>query len=517
MICDLRALGIYQGGHILLLRLIAVNMKNVCCVLAVAWIVLVANSVFATDYHIKSQADFDKWKRHTFAAGDNIVFHRGKRFKGMFAPIGNGAKGAPIRISTAGDGGKPRIDAGGEKTSGIFLQNPSFWEISGLEITNTNGSSEDQGELFGIRVVANQNEGVFEHVYISNCYVHDVNGKVAGKHRGGIHVQLRELEKSIFHDLRITNNRIEDVGGVGIGNSSSAAKVIFSEDSYKTAYLWTDVYVADNYVNRTGRNCIIARSSKDAIYERNTLANSSRYDTGHSIFCFGTDGIKIQYNEAYGNVGDGGMDRGGFDADFECVNTFIQYNYSHDNLWFCGIMKRPNRHVVIRYNLSVNDREGIYFYGFDTESDARDVHIYNNTHFVGKQYQASVFPEGRTPVNSNFENNIFYFEGEGEWGKVKSGQGVTFRNNLYYGITPHPNDTAPLTKDPKFRSAGKAPQDIDLAHMKELLGYQLRENSAAVKAGRKIKSGGGLTLEKEKASYQTPNLGALGSRSGDPK
>jgi len=71
MICDLRALGIYQGGHILLLRLIAVNMKNVCCVLAVAWIVLVANSVFATDYHIKSQADFDKWK--LFSTEENAL------------------------------------------------------------------------------------------------------------------------------------------------------------------------------------------------------------------------------------------------------------------------------------------------------------------------------------------------------------------------------------------------------------------------------------------------------------
>ena len=492
--------------------LIAVNMKHVCCTLAVAWIVLGVNSVFATNYHIKSQADFDKWKRHTFTAGDNIVFYRGKRYKGMFAPKGNGRKGAPIRIGAAGNGRKPRIDVGGKKSSGIFLQDPSFWEINGLEITNTNGSSEDQGDLFGIHVVASQNEGVFKHVYISNCYIHDVNGKVAGKRRGGIHVHLKKLKKSIFHDLRITNNRIEDIGGVGIGNTSSAAKVVFSENGYKTAYLWTDVYVADNYVNRTGRNCIIARSSKDAIYERNTLANSSRYDTGHSIFCFDTDGIKIQYNEAYGNVGGGGIDRGGFDADFNCVNTFIQYNYSHDNLWFCGIMKRPNRHVVIRYNLSVNDREGIYFYGFDRKSDARDVHIYNNTHFVGKKYQASVFPGGRTPVNSTFENNIFYFEGKGSWGKKKSGRGVKFRNNLYYGIKPHPDDASPLTKDPKFRAAGKAPQNIDLAQMKELLGYQLRKGSAAIKAGGKIKSNGGLTLEKGKTSNRKPNLGALGSR-----
>ena len=119
------------------------------------------------------------------------------------------------------------------------------------------------------------------------------------------------------------------------------------ERPMKSVIIYGQMYI----VNFTGRNNIIARVSKDAIYERNTLANSSRYSTGHSIFCFNTDRIKIQFNEAYGNVGEGGIDRGGFDADYNCVNTFIQYNYSHDNLWFCGIMKKRNRNVVIRYNL----------------------------------------------------------------------------------------------------------------------------------------------------------------------
>ena len=71
------------------------------------------------------------------------------------------------------------------------------------------------------------------------------------------------------------------------------------------------------------------------------------------------------------NVGEGGIDRGGFDVDYNCVNTFIKYNYIHDNLWFCGIMKKRNRNVVIRYNLSQNDKEGIYFYGFENEKKAK--------------------------------------------------------------------------------------------------------------------------------------------------
>ena len=27
--------------------------------------------------------------------------------------------------------------------------------------------------------------------YINDCYIHDVNGKVAGKKRGGIHVHVK--------------------------------------------------------------------------------------------------------------------------------------------------------------------------------------------------------------------------------------------------------------------------------------------------------------------------------------
>ena len=487
-------------------------MKNACFLLVMFCVSFASIPCVATDYHIESQADFDKLKRATFSAGDNILFEKGKQFNGMFAPKGNGQDGAPIRIGTNGEGERPRIDAMGKDKSGLFLQDPSFWEISGLEITNTNGTDEDQGDLFGIHIVANQNEGTFEHIHISDCYIHHVNGMVSGKKRGGIHVHMNKLKKSIFHDLRITDNRIENVGGVGIGNASSASRITFTKDGYETAYLWTDVYVADNVVDTTGRNNIIARCSKDAIYERNTLANSSRRGTGHSIFCFKTDGMKIQYNEAYGNIGKGGKDRGGFDADFNCVNTFIQYNYSHDNLWFCGIMKRPNRHVVIRYNLSVNDRQGIYFYGFESEADASDIHIYNNTHVVGKKYKVRVFPEGRTPINSTFENNIFYFEGKGLWGLKKTGPGVKFRNNLYVGIEPHPSDASAITGDLRFDKVGKAPQDIDLTDLKKLLRYQLNRGSIGTAAGMKIKDDGGITLEKNKISSPQPNLGAFGAR-----
>ncbi len=461
------------------------------------------------EYRINSQEEFEALRTSAFRPGDVILFERGKRFSGMFSPTGRGTEQAPIRIGSYGNGERPRIDAMGKHKAGLLLQDPAFWEVSGLEITNTDGTDKDQGELFGIYVLAKGEEGTYRHIYIDNCYIHDVNGKVAGKRRGGIHVHVKELESSTFHDLRITNNRIVRVGGVGIGNNSSCGRVEFRKDDVVSRHLWTGVYVAGNFVDATGRNNIIARASRDAVYEHNVLANSSRYDTGHSIFCFNTDGIRIQYNEAYGNVGKEGKDRGGFDADYNCVNTFIQYNYSHDNMWFCGIMKRPNRHVVIRYNISLNDRKGIYFYGFENNREASDIHIYNNTHFVRAGLDVSVFPEGRTPLNSRFENNIFFFEGRGSWGAKARGINTTFRGNLYFNISPHVSDTRAVIGDPMFVQPGAAATGIDLKTMEALRGYRLRSGSPGIDGGIDIRDNGGKDLMRNKVMRGSVDIGAF--------
>jgi len=466
-------------------------------------------SCLAKEYYIDSQEQFESLSKATFHPGDIILFRRGTQFNGMFAPSGKGTQKAPIKIDVYGNGARPRIDAQGKHQAGVLLHNPSFWEVNGLEITNTSGTDEDQGQLFGIYVLIEDVEGTYEHIYINDCTIHDINGKVAGKKRGGIHVHVRGLTSTIVHDLRITNNRIVRVGGVGIGNASDCGRVEFRENDTVAHNLWTKVYVADNYLDHTGRNSIIARVSQNAVYERNVLANSSRYDTGHSIFCFHTDGIKIQYNEAYGNVGEGGRDRGGFDADYNCVNTFIQYNYSHDNLWFCGIMKRRNRNAVIRYNVSQNDREGIYFYGFENAREAENIHIYNNTHYVREGLNVSVFPEGRTPLNSRFENNIFFFAGRGRWGKNAEGINTAFRNNLYFNIPPHASDTDPKVAHPGFVNPGVAGTDIDLGTMNALRGYQLRRNSPCIDAGISIRNNGGKDIIKTDIDSGRQDMGAF--------
>ena len=476
----------------------------------VVLVAIVGSSLEGAVYHINSQVDFDFYKEAEFRPGDTIVFKRGAVFNGMFSPAGSGTDKASIRLKAYGEGSKPIINALGKHTAGIFLKNVEFWEIDGIEITNTDGTDEDQGTLFGIYVLARDTGKTHHHIHITNCHIHDVNGKVAGKGRGGIHIHVEGDKPAKFHDVRIVGNRIERVGGVGIGNNSPHAKILFDDEAEDQSanYFWTKVYVASNFIDHTGRNSIIARVSKDAVYEYNTLANSSRYSTGHSIFCFNTRGIKIQYNEVYGNVGEGGRDRGAFDADYNCTHTYIQYNYSHDNLWFCGVMKRPTRYVYIRYNISQNDKEGIYFYGFEREQKADHIYIYNNTHYVSKDLDVEVFCENRTPLNSVFENNIFYFEGAGRWGQNAKGINLRFNNNLYFNISPHESDRNSVVGDPLFEAPGAGGSRVDMRTRKSLLGYHLTSDSPCIDSGSIIPDNGGLDFWGNRISDRKPDIGA---------
>lgn len=450
---------------------------------------------FATDYTVSTQAEFDAVKNAVLQPGDAILLERGQSFIGELAPTGTGTAADPIRIGAFGTGDRPLIDAQGLNEAGVRLEGDiAYWEVSGLEIINNDGTDDDNNYFFGVLVVLSGiDDTVYEHIYIDDNYIHHVNGAVEGKDRGGIHVYMEGLGNSIVDDLRITNNRIEDVGGVGIANKSSCGNVtVYGAGGYLAENLWTGVYIGGNYVNRTGRNSIIVRVSQDPMVEYNVAAYPGRHSQGNSIFCFDTVGCIMQYNEAYGNTVSGSThnsydDRGGFDADYTCVDTYIQYNYSHDNEYFCAIMKKIHRNVTIRYNVTQDEKRGFYFYGFDSDTDVENVHIYNNTHYVSAGNNAAVFVQGRKPHDTLLENNIFYFE-DANNSSYGSGNlsGATFNNNLYYNITPHASDSNAIVGDPLFTSPGVVGTDIDLRTMGALRGYQLLAGSPAIDASSAI-------------------------------
>lgn len=467
-----------------------------------------------TALYISTQAEFDRYKNLKFLPGAHILFAAGKSFNGQFAPQGSGTGDNPIRVSAYNPetkeifwdniDNKPIINGNGLVNSVFYLHNVNNWIVNNLEITNTNGSDEDQGDLRGIHVVQ-EDVGIGENITIRQCYIHDVNGKVEGKLRGGIHIHV--LGKSVptrFNNVLIEDNYISTVGGVGIGNSSSWGSV--NADDY---YPWENYVVRNNRVEYTGRNGIIVRDGINPLAEYNVIAYSSRYSTGHNIFNFNTKGCIFQYNEAYGNTGDwGDKDRGGFDADYNAENTIFQYNYSHDNHWLCGIMRKYNKGVTIRYNLGINDRVGAYEFGFPSDTGLVDLKIYNNTHYFGSGIKASPFAspsKQRTPINMALHNNIFYFEEAATW-SIKPDESCTLSHNLFYNVEAL--GTNNLTSDPQFVGKGSAPVDIDMTDPERLAAYKLKETSPCVDAGIRIENNGGLDFWGNKLDDNKPDIGA---------
>lgn len=462
--------------------------------------------------YINNQSDFDEYNKTEFSAGTTILFAAGAVFNGQFSASGMGTVDEPIRV-TAYDNdtreiywetvdNKPIINGNGLVNSSFYLYNGKNWEINNLEITNTNGTTDDQGDLRGIHVVA-ENSGVMENVLIRNCYIHNVNGEVEGKQRGGIHVHvLGDSIKTKFHNLVIENNVVKRVGGVGIGNQSSWPNI-----DHNDYYPWTGVVIRGNRVERTGRNGIIIRYSIDPLVEYNVLAFNGRSSHGHSVFNFNTVGCIMQYNEAYGNTGDiDDIDRGGFDADYNSRGTIIQYNYSHDNHWFCGIMRRYNRDVTIRYNISVNERVGAYMYGFPWEDDVRGIKIYNNTHYFGFSANIIASPgRERIPGQTAFYNNIFYFEETGFWGKEPD-ETCEFSNNLFYNVEPKGSNY--IVGNPMFVDIKHPGNDIDMRDPERLAGFRLQGNSPAIDAGIFVNDNGGQDFWGNTLYNNMPDIGA---------
>lgn len=492
------------------------------CPLPATWtaaiLAVCCTTVPAADYYISSQADFDAHRQAVLAPGDNVYFERGKVFNGMYSPTAVGTNNQVIRIGTFGSGPKPIIQnhgvlhdhptrSGETISAGVFLYNAEYVEVDGLEITNNNGGDQDES-LFGIYVLGEDTGKYHNHIHIKNNYVHHVNGAVAGKRRGGIHVHGYSPQSSntaTYNDLRIENNVVDHIGGVGIGTDIDDLVDAHDFNGRRRTNAITNLYVARNWIGNTGRNSVIARDSDYAVYEYNTSANSSLYSTGHSFFNFRTLGMTWQYNEAYGNVGEQPEhDRGGFDADYNSKDTLIQYNYSHDNDWFVGIMKKPNTNVTIRYNLSVNDK-GAYHYGFDNDTDVLNVDAYNNTHYFGSGIEPELIPLGRTPRETTFNNNIFYAEDQGTAGSgADQGTNVVFDTNAYHNVTPPNSETNPLTLDPVFLSPGATPRDVDMEFGRDALnGYRLVSGSPYHDSGLPIADPGDLDFWGEALSTAT--------------
>ena len=518
----------------------------------------------------------------TFQPGDQILIKAGTQYTGTLWPKGSGCEGYPIVIDMYGQGDKPLIDGNGayfmpqvkdwqgpftgetgdQIGAAVYLYNQEYIEINNLEVKNQ-GDNVNR-DRSGIRVEG-YDYGVIDHIYIRNCYVHDVRGYngqddiypvvptnpdgsptdgftdedqtnpnttntfwgARTTHRtGGINfvtytarlpesknefnVPVQELDETkqitTFNDILIENNTVENCQANGITTTNVKGTL---DD---VAFRHTNVVIRGNDIHNVTRSGIIPIYTNGVLVEYNKVDTfQSTYEGyGCGIWCDRANGMVFQYNEVCNGVN--GNDGMAFNLDDMTRDGVIQYNYTHDNYgggYMLHVRQNSyNRNNTIRFNLSVNDsgvftahNAQIVAVGETSTTKLESAKVYNNTFLSNKDCHA-VYQGDEV----DYTNNIWYFTNSAVANRKDCfypGANSSFDNNVYIGCVA-PTDANQHTDDPQFVGGSNL---FGLTRDQALVNSSLTANSPYVGAGVAVENNGGQDILG--GSLDTLNLGAI--------
>lgn len=389
------------------------------------------------------------------SGGDKVLLKAGTVYEGSLNPKrvrGNGI----ISINKYGVGDKPLIN--GIDTPPVLLENFDEVELENIAVTNIKGN-------IGIHVV-NTAGGVMKHVHIRNCHISHVNDDRHSYSRddgGIICASWSEIEQGPgwFDDLLIEDNEIYDVCRTGIlltGFWANRSKEWAYNDYVSDTEGWWPSYgvvIRGNKLDRIGGDGIFIIGTVNAIMEWNTVYHINTnppkvIQCNAGIWPQASNNCLIQFNEsAHAYKPDGIGDSQGFDVDYNCNDTILQYNYSHDNGGGALTQTEIRNNLEGRYggtifrnNLSVNDGhirgELLCLWG----PIHRSV-IENNTFIAAKEIdrlvEVSDEAEGY-PNDVLIRRNIFICNCIDNNSHLTEGKNIRFEENLYWGDKSEPRE-----------------------------------------------------------------------------
>jgi len=459
--------------------------------------------------------------RGPFSAGDRLVFAGGQVHAGTVT-LKKG-DGAPDRlmVSSYGDG-RATIDGG--TGDGLVADGLAGLTVERLIVVGA-------GRLTGSK----QGQGV-ALVKVRDAVVNEV--EASGFQKAGIVAWDCE-------NVRITRCYAHDNGFVGIWMWGTAKSYVGHCRAINNP---GDPTIRDNHSG----NGILLGGCTDSTVERCEAAGNGwdqpKGGQGNGpvgIWCHDSERVTIQYCISHHNKSTSG-DGGGFDFDGGTRDSVLQYNYSYENhssgylIWEYG-SKYPLKNNTIRYNLSVNDREGGIRMGMSGGQEVTGLFIHHNTiinanwpcvNLQGGLVDGKWDPDGG--VRDVFvRNNILIGPKGGEILKVSSR--LRFEGNLYWshdgsfkvgghasleewakatGQETIKGKVVGVFADPKLNDGLLIPQLVDPDRLGDLAAFMLTAGSPAVDRGLDLKglfgldSGGKDFFGKPAPRGAAPDIGA---------
>lgn len=475
-----------------------------------AFIITLCSTAQATNYYVSPSGSdansgtsttapwqtLSKVAATVFSPGDTIRFICGGVWSGKLTAQGSGVSGNPIVIDMYGTGNKPLINGPGTNNSAaVYLVNQSYWEVNNLELTNTQATG-DTARLTGV-LVQNTGSTALNHLYVKNCYIHDVNAVGIGssnysKGTGGV------FYSGWINDALVKGCHVANVQVEGIRNSSSTMCDHFVIDSN----LIENVY---------GDGIVLHGAQNGSAITHNTLSNVCMNNQANfaGAWTYLSNQTLVAYNEVYGiKGGEGSNDGQSFDADISTNGDIFEYNYSHDNRGGFMLFMPSATNIIVRYNVSVNDCVGgsiLKLFNYTATSTTNK--IYNNTFYLANTIN-EVFQSG---FNGTFNNNIVYSPGTvKQFSTAAISSSSVFSNNCFYpsSITntngPAGTVTGNIYVNPLFVRPG-----FDSLGMNAPAAYTLETTSPCRNTGVLMNGNGGVDYFGTTLPTGNPDMGAI--------
>lgn len=376
----------------------------------------------------------DKIRTVQLKAGDSLLFRRGSVFPGILEISAKGRSDRRVVIDAYGKGRKPCITAPDSSLYAVCIKNSDYVTLQNLEVINK--GTERMARRTGVKVLCD-NYGISRHIILNALDIHDVNGSLIKHDGGGSAILIQNKWKkdsivSVFDSLTIEN--------CAIRRCERNAIIWSAPWSRKNWHLSTNTIVRKNLIEEVPGDGIVPIGCDGALVEYNLMRKCTALlpdgQAAAGIWPWSCDNTTIQFNEVSDHKAP--WDGQGFDSDFNCTHTLIQYNYSHHNdggfILICNAGKGEtnpadnigNKGSIVRYNVSLNDAVrarkthiGIFSPTIHISGPCENTLINNNI------LHAGVKPAGhieRKMITSN------------SWGGYADQ--TTFKENLFYAAEP---------------------------------------------------------------------------------
>ena len=425
-------------------------------------------------------ATLAKASSQAYAAGDQVLLLDGCVWIGTFQPTASGSSGNPITLSNYGTGALPRIV--GNNAAAVYLLNVSYWTVQNVDLSqkgqtpqaldsgNQHGKDSDQHAdiymwaVLEIRGYSSSSTCMtactVNNITVQNTVIHD--GQWIGLFAEGGYYNQKDNGYGYVHNLVIQNNEIRGNQAAGVQTEATFIGQTNFNDS--------NMQFLNNYVHDNAGDGIVFSETNGALSQGNrTSYNGHVRNARVGNWTWNAQNVNIQFNESDHNMtplsdlGDThARDGGGYDMDLGTIDSYVQYNYSHDNYgegtliltWPVGFGYSccTSTNVTVRYNVyerdaqkqagAITDFGGVvpgYIYGntcYNVAARPDSTGAFNGT---GGCFTSSIYAKSGSPTlyiyNNNFISDPTVNPGSDDtivWG---DGSGTfTWNNNSWYDV-----------------------------------------------------------------------------------